>query len=202
MIGRLRGVVVERAGNEAVIEVGGVGYLVMAPGATLDSWQEAEGEIIATVSTLVREDAITLYAFGSRAERSAFEVLIGVNKIGAKLAMAALDALGLDALRQAVELNDVLSLCRIPGVGKRTAQRLALELQGKLPAGELGELPASGGASPAAASSDTFALALQQLGWSRSEIEAARSRLQADGIPESTPVNERVRAALRGSIRR
>ncbi|TVQ94412.1 MAG: Holliday junction branch migration protein RuvA [Deltaproteobacteria bacterium] len=202
MIGRLRGAVVERDGNQAVIEVQGVGYLVTAPGPTLDSWQAEDHEIVAVVHTVVREDAITLFAFATRTERTAFEVLIGVNKVGAKIAMAALDTLGLEGLRRAVETSDVPSLCRIPGVGKRTAQRLALELQGKLPAGEFAVLSAASSRPAPSSADDTFALALQQLGWGKSEIDAARARLEAEGVDASVPVHERVRAALRSSIRR
>jgi Holliday junction DNA helicase RuvA len=198
MIGRLRGQIVERDGNEAVLDVGGVGYRVTAPASALDAWLGAE-EITASVSTIVREDAIALYAFASRADRDAFEVLIGVSGIGAKLALAALDTLGLAELRRAIETSDVVRLSRIPGVGKRTAQRLALELQGKLPAGELvvPGLPAV--AAPKV--DDMFALALERLGWGRAEIESARERVSAAGLADDAPVVDRVRLALRGSLK-
>jgi Holliday junction DNA helicase RuvA len=196
MIGRLRGRLVERAGATAILEVGGVGYRVHAPAAALDQWQ-SEDEVIAAVSTQVREDAITLYAFAGRSDLQAFEAMIAVNGIGAKLALAALDTLGLDALRIAVETNDVVRLARIPGVGKKTAQRLALELAGKLPAPEFTTARPVAAPPPA---DDLFALTLERLGWSRAEIDAARGRIAEAGL-EAAPVPERVRAALRGSVK-
>lgn len=199
MIGRLRGRIVEREGAVGILEVGGVGYRVVAPSSALDAWQQSPDEVTATIATIVREDAITLYGFASKADRAGFEVLIGVSGIGAKLALAALDTLGLDGLRRAVELGDVVSLARIPGVGKRTAQRLALELQGKLPAAEFGA--ATPAARPAARAEDLFARALEQLGWGKAEIEAARARVAESGLTEDSPVGERVRVALRGSLR-
>lgn len=198
MIGRLRGRLVERDGNEAVLDVGGVGYRVTAPGSALDAWLGVD-EVIASVSTIVREDAIALYAFGSRTDRDAFEVLIGVSGIGAKLALAALDTLGLAELRRAVETSDVVRLSRIPGVGKRTAQRLALELQGKLPASAIAIAGQPAVTAPKV--DDMFALALERLGWGRAEIEAARERVAAAGLADDAPVAERVRSALRGSLK-
>jgi len=199
MIGRLRGRLVEREGAVCILDVGGVGYRVIAPSSALDAWQLSPDEITAVIATIVREDAITLYGFATKADRAAFEALIGVSGIGAKLALAALDALGLDGLRRAIELSDVVQLARIPGVGKRTAQRLALELQGKLPASELGVVAAP--SRPVPQAEDLFALALERLGWGKAEIEAARARLAESGLADDAPVGERVRAALRGSLR-
>jgi Holliday junction DNA helicase RuvA len=200
VIGQLRGELVWRHGSTAVIDVSGVGYEVSAPAASLDAWQAEGGPVVAIVSTQVREDAITLFAFASREEREAFHVLLGVSGIGAKLALAALDSLGAGPLRVAVETGDVTALCRITGVGKRTAQRMAVDLKGKLPA--VGGLPsASSGKKPAAAAPDMFAMALERLGWSKAEIDAARLRLEAAGLAEDAPVGERVRIALRSSLR-
>lgn len=198
MIAQLTGRIVARDGATAVLDVSGVGYEVHATASTLDGWQVAEDDIVAVIATQVREDAITLYGFATREERAAFLVLIGVNKVGAKLAMAALDALGLDGLRRAVETSDHARLCQISGVGKRTAQRLALELQGKLPAASL----VAGAPAPSAPDDDMFALTLSRLGWGKAEIEAARDRVSAAGLDPDSPVADRVRAALRGSIRR
>lgn len=199
MIGSLTGAVGSRDGNVAIVDVQGVGYEVIATNRALDAWVSSDGLVTIIVSTQVREDAITLYGFESVAERRAFRVLIGVNKVGAKLAMAALDSLGLAALVQAVESEDVTALCRISGVGKRTAQRLAMELKGKLPAGDFGPV-----ASVPAMSSgpDAFSMALQRLGWSKMEIEAARVRVAEAGLGEDAPVGQRVRIALQSSLRK
>ena len=199
MIGSLTGAVGSRDGNVAIVDVQGVGYEVIATNRSLDAWVSSDGPVTIIVSTQVREDAITLYGFESVAERRAFRVLIGVNKVGAKLAMAALDSLGLAALVQAVESEDVTALCRISGVGKRTAQRLAMELKGKLPAGDFGPVASA----PAMSSGpDAFSMALQRLGWSKMEIEAARVRVAEAGLGEDAPVGQRVRIALQSSLRK
>ena len=199
MIGRLRGALEWREGNQAILDVNGVGYAISAPGRTLDAWTEAGGEVTAIVSTQVREDAITLFAFESFDERAVFLVLLGVNKVGAKLALATLDALDPGALVRAVETDDVVTLCRIPGVGKRTAQRLALELKGKLPAVGFAPGPARSRAA-VASGPDAFDMALTRLGWTRAEVDAARVRVADAGLSEAT-VGERVRAALQTSLR-
>lgn len=199
MIGSLTGAVGSRDGNVAIVDVQGVGYEVIATNRSLDAWVSSDGPVTIIVSTQVREDAITLYGFESVAERRAFRVLIGVNKVGAKLAMAALDSLGLAALVQAVESEDVTALCRISGVGKRTAQRLAMELKGKLPAGDFGPVAS---APVMSSGPDAFSMALQRLGWSKMEIEAARVRVAEAGLGEDAPVGQRVRIALQSSLRK
>ncbi|MFK7928257.1 MAG: Holliday junction branch migration protein RuvA [Myxococcota bacterium] len=198
MIAQLRGHLEGRDGNRAVLDVQGVGYEVFAPGRTLDGWTGQE-QITAIVHTVVREDAITLYAFEDLADRTAFTVLLGVNKVGAKMAMSTLDALDLPSLVKAIETDDVATLTRIPGVGKRTAQRLALELKGKLPAA--GFVPtAAAGVIAARPVVDGFALALERLGWSKAEVDAGRARVLEEGLDEDSPVGERVRVALKSSL--
>lgn len=201
MIGRLRGQLVERDGDTAILDVAGVGYEVHAPSRTLDAWAEVDGELTAIISTQVREDAITLFAFESRAEKRAFQVLLGVNKVGAKLALAAMSAFDLPGLVRAVETDDVAALCRISGVGKRTAQRLALELKGKLPAVDFAPTGASRTTARRAPTVDAFALALERLGWTKAEIEAARARVSEAGLGEDVPVGKRLRVALQSSLR-
>lgn len=202
MIGRLTGMLVEREGSTAILDVGGVGYEVQAPRRALDAWAAVDGPVTAIVHTQVREDAITLFAFDNPTDKQAFQVLLGVNKVGAKLALATLDTFSLPELARAVETGDTAALCRISGVGKRTAQRLALELKGKLPAAAFS--PASPARTPSAAASpavDAFALALERLGWSRAEIDAARVRVAEAGLAEDAPVGQRVRVALQSSLR-
>lgn len=199
MIAQLRGSLEQRDGTRALIDVNGVGYEIQATSRALDAWAESTGTITAVISTQVREDAITLFAFPDTAARAAFQVLMSVSGVGAKMALSTLDTLDLASLVQAIETDDVRTLQRVPGVGKRTAQRLALELKGKLPAGEF---VASGRVAVKAtrAAIDGFALALERLGWSKAEIEAGRARVAEAGLADDAPVGERVRIALRSSL--
>ncbi|MCB9668550.1 MAG: Holliday junction branch migration protein RuvA [Alphaproteobacteria bacterium] len=192
MIAMLTGELVHQSANRGVLDVNGVGYEVFATTATLGRWSLA-GRVRVHVSTQVREDAITLYGFDDDAERAAFLALLTVSGVGPKMALAALDALGADGLASAVANHDVRALCRIPGVGKKTAQRLALELEGRLAATFTPTAPA---ATPVA-TTDPLPLALAQLGYKKSEIDQALAALAADGIPADTDTGERLRHALK-----
>ncbi|MCO4745705.1 MAG: Holliday junction branch migration protein RuvA [Proteobacteria bacterium] len=196
MIGRLTGRLVERDGTTGIIDVRGVGYEVFAAQNALEGWIRADDEVTVYVSTQVREDAIALYAFPSLSDREAFSKLISVSGIGPKLALAALDALDIDQLAAAIEADDVRELSRIPGVGKKTAQRMALELKGKIPTRFA---PATGKAPKAAVSAapDTLIAALDRLGYKKTEIERVRTHLVAEGTPEDAPIATRLRAALK-----
>ena len=177
-----------------ILDVQGVGYEVFAPGRCLDAWLEQD-VVVAWISTQVREDAFTLYGFSSEDERQAFEVLMGVKGIGPKASLAALDTLDVSAIAQAVEADDVPTLSQIPGVGKRTAQRLALELKGKLPSA----FQPNAGGTPRRIrkTEDPLQLALAQLDYGKSEIDRALSALHTDGLGEDQPLEARLAAALR-----
>jgi Holliday junction DNA helicase RuvA len=192
MIARLTGRIVDREANRAIVDVQGVGYEVFAPNRAIEGWIGGE-PVTVHVSTQVREDAITLYGFGTASDRTAFQILMTVSGIGPKLALACLDGLPLANLVRAIEAEDLATLSKIPGVGKKTAQRLVLELKGKLPM----PFQPIGSAPAAAPADDTFALALTRLGYSRVEIESAKARLAKDGVPADAPATDRVRAALR-----
>ena len=137
MIGRLRGHAVgEEADGSVVLDVGGVGYDVMAPLGTVGRARAAAGEdqpIVLHVHTHVREEAIELFGFATELERRVFRLLIGVPNVGPKTALGALSALPLEELRRAVSEGDTVRLARVPGIGKKTAERIALELKDKLP---------------------------------------------------------------------
>ena len=197
MIARLRGALVHRDGTQGIIDVGGVGYLVNAPASALDTWGDRPDEVEAHVSTQVREDAITLFGFISWDDRSLFESLLGVSGVGPRIALACLDTMSPATLTQAIHANDVRTLSKVPGVGKKTAQRMALELRDKLPAVSFTAPAGRVHARPSAAktSDDTFAAALQRLGYTRAEVSFARDRLK--DLPEDTPLSDRLRAALR-----
>lgn len=195
MIALLRGRAVHREDGRAIIDVQGVGYEVLAPNRAIESW--GGEEVTVHVKTEVREDAITLYGFASAVDRAAFNVLTTVQGIGPKTALACLDTLSLVDLAGAVERGDEKTLCRVPGIGKKGAQRMALELKGKLPAA--GFVAPTGGAAslpPPAPADDTLVLALEKLGYTRAEIDSTVRKLVEKGITDATPVGERLRAAL------
>ncbi|MFT4623394.1 MAG: Holliday junction DNA helicase RuvA [Myxococcota bacterium] len=192
MIALLRGTVVHREQTRGIVDVRGVGYEVFAPSRSFDAW--GDGEVTVWVSTQVREDAFTLYGFGSDEDRAAFRVLLGVKGVGPKAALAILDTLAVGELAAAVESDDVRTLSKPPGIGRRTAQRLALELKGKLP---LSFLPSGERApAPARAPADPLPLALAQLDYGKSEIDRALAGLEARGIGVDTPLPQRLGSAL------
>lgn len=192
MIARLRGEIAELGSGRAVVDVNGVGYDVNVGQRTIEALTEGD-EATLHISTQIREDDITLYGFTNRDERLAFQILLGVNKVGPQLAMSLLNTLPLGDLSRAVETDDVIALSRVPGVGKKTAQRLALELKGKLPAAAF-EVPA-GPAAPARPE-DPLPLALARLGYRKSEIDQALLGLRAQDLQEA-PLPQRLSAALK-----
>ena len=179
MISRLRGTVVARSGAGIVVDVGGVGYLVAATPRV----QARLGEET-TVDTYlhVREDALQLYGFASADERELFELLLGVSGIGPKVALAIVSGSTPAELRRAIAREDTARFEAIPGIGRKTAQRVVLDLKDKL--GVVAE--ASTGGAPLARE------ALVELGWTVVDAERALA-----GVDESLPVEEQVRAALK-----
>lgn len=190
MIGRLQGRLIDLEDDTLILDVSGVGYEVHAPGRVAAGWAERPESVVAWISTQVREDAITLYGFATREERRTFTLLLTVNGVGPKLALAALDTFTPGQLARAVQEADIAALTQISGVGKRTAQRLALELEKKL---TLDFEPAPPSAPPLPASKPLEA-ALQQLGYRRSEIERV---LLDPSFRAELPVEEQLKAALR-----
>jgi Holliday junction DNA helicase RuvA len=183
LIGRITGRLVAKQPPQVLVDVGGVGYELDVPMSSLYSLP-ATGETVTLFTHLVvREDAHTLYGFISVEERSAFRQLIRISGIGARTALAVLSGLSVSELTQAVALQDAVRLTKIPGIGKKTAERLLLELKGKL--GTLGGTPGVEKASD-------VLNALLALGYSEKEALAATRDL-APG----TPVAEGIRAALK-----
>ncbi len=193
MIAMLTGSLVHTTDNRGVFDVRGVGYEVFATTSSLARWLDA-GEVAVHVSTQVREDAITLYAFEDDRDRLAFLALLTVSGVGPKVGLSTLETLGVDGLSKAVATDDVRALSTISGVGKKTAQRLALELKGKLPTAEF---TASGRTPVKAKPSDPLPLALAQLGYKKSEIDRALAGLSDAGVPEDAETSERLRHSLR-----
>ena len=157
------------------VDVKGVGYEVSSPVGTTGRARQADGEVESWVHTVLRSDALELFGFASQLERSVFRQLISVPNVGPRTALGVLSALPVADLVQAVQAGDLARLTRVPGVGKKTAERLVLELRGKLPTDELGSLAA--GPEPAAARpSDAKArlvTALTNMGYRPVEAERA-----------------------------
>jgi Holliday junction DNA helicase RuvA len=190
LIGRLRGIPVARDARGVVLEVGGVGYLVQASKRAAGRAREA-GEVVLETHLHVRDDALELYGFADAEERELFEQLLSVSGVGPKVALAIVSGSTPVELRRAIALDDTARFQAIPGIGKKTAQRVVLELKEKqgpaLP-------PGPNGASAAAAPHVTARDALVELGWSMAEAEDAL----AETDPELSP-EERVRQALRAA---
>jgi Holliday junction DNA helicase RuvA len=180
MIARLRGTVVGRSGANLILDVNGVGYLVHATPSVHRLGLE---EIVVEVHTVVREDALQLYGFATAEERELFELLLGVNGVGPKVALAIVSGSTPAELRRAIARDDVKRFQAIPGIGLKTAQRVVLELKEKL-----GSIAETMEPSKDMAARD----ALVSLGWSLVDAERALADVDPD-----LPVEEQVRSVLR-----
>lgn len=181
MIAHLRGRVLEKNPNRVVIEAGGVGYDVTISVASFSGLPAEGSEVSLFIHTHVREDALSLYGFLRRDEKRVFERLIGVSGIGPKLAITVLSGIAADALVAALRGNDIAALTRIPGVGKKTAERMVLELRDKLDGFE-----AAPTAPPASRMEEDVVSALVNLGYQRGPAEhAAKRALEKAGAAAS-----------------
>lgn len=211
MIGKLTGRVADEAADGTlVLDVHGVGYEVVAPIGSIGRLLAAAGpsaratlgaEISLFVHTHVREDAIALYGFAAKEDRAAFRALIGVSGIGPKIAMAVLSSLPGPELSLTVGRGDVNKLTKIPGIGKRTAERIVLELKDKLPA-VAGGAPAGAAAiaaTPRGGQAELVQRALVEMGFRAPEAERAVAAL-GDKI-DTSPLPELVRLALAQLVR-
>jgi len=211
VITQLTGTLVDKGLDVVVVDVGGVGYLVHISFTTLQALPPA-GQAVKLLTYLqVREDAFTLYGFATADERRAFELCVSVSGIGPKLALAALSGLGPAALGDAISAGDVNRLVRVPGIGKKTAERLVMELRDKFKPSDAQKRPGTGAAAgrrgasaggPGGAASGPFADvvgALCNLGYKSADAERAVDTvvqaIDADGPPP--PIEEVLRRALR-----
>ena len=227
MIAMLRGRLEEKQPDHILIDVGGVGYRVFIALSTYENLPEPGQEIKILTLTHVREDAFHLYGFSNQAEKTLFILLNNVNGIGAKLALAALSTLSPDSLASAISAEDITTICRIPGIGRKTAQRLIIELKDRLPpglqasglqaglqnvgneahsnqetAGTVHNTPTQG--SSAALLRQEISSALLNLGYKRADVEWALRQIlnqkKTDGSGSSEPVTTLgvgLRAALK-----
>lgn len=184
MIAILRGTLFEKHPNQVIVDVGGVGYDVTIPVSTFSALPAAGSPVELRIHTHVREDAIALFGFASSEEKALFEKLISVSGVGPKLAVTILSGLATPDLVGAIRSGQVNLLVRIPGIGKKTAERLVLELRDKLE-GLAGVAPPPERAEAAlsAVGQDVLS-ALINLGCARPAAEAAIRKARAAGVPE------------------
>jgi Holliday junction DNA helicase RuvA len=193
MIARLTGILAETSADTAIIDVGGVGYLVHASSRTLDAIGPVGGEVLILTELQVREDAWTLFGFGSAVERDSFRALTSVQGVGGRLALAILSVLAPDELARAVSQGDKAMIGRANGVGPKLAARIANELQGKLGIAGLG---ASLAPAPRAGAAADAMSALGNLGFKPAEASAAVNAAQ-DELGPDAGLDALVRMALR-----
>ena len=186
MIGRLSGLLLDKNPAQLILDCNGVGYEVSVPMSTFYNLPATGERVTLLTHMVVREDAQLLYGFGTSQERELFRQLIKISGIGARTALGILSGMSVNDLAQAVTLQEVGRLTRIPGIGKKTAERLLLELKGKLGA-ELGTAPGTEGES----SNDVLS-ALLALGYSEKEALLAIKQ-----VPAGSSVSDGIRQALK-----
>ncbi len=191
MIGFLRGTLAAKQPPRLVVEVGGVGYEVDAPMSTFYRLPETGSPVTLFTHLAVREDAHVLFGFATEAERTLFRALIRVNGVGARLALAILSGLSVEEFQRCVQQGDVLSLQRLPGIGKKTAERLIIELRDRLPA-SLCPVPAMEATSDPQREA---AEALIALGYKPQEAQ----RLLDQVSGQATAVEDLIRLALKAA---
>lgn len=196
MIGFLRGILLHKSPQELLLDVSGVGYRVLVPISTFCRLGDQGTQAQLLIHTHVREDQLVLYGFATPAELELFEKLIGVSGVGPKVALGVLSGIEVEDLAQAIRGNDVARLTRVPGVGKKTAERLILELKDKIAALHVGTAQPQ---APSPKRTDLLS-ALANLGYSTAEADRAATevlRLQ----PEAS-LGDLLRDALRVISRR
>jgi Holliday junction DNA helicase RuvA len=199
MIGRLRGIVLHKQAPDLLLDVAGVGYELLASMTTFIELPEVNNEVILFTHLIVREDAHTLYAFSSEKERALFRLLLKVNGVGPKMALAIVSGMTANEFAERVHSGDVVGLTKLPGVGKKTAERLIIEMRDRLP--EPNELSDNSDllkpANPKKLENDAIE-ALLALGYK----PAQASKMAALAIKENSTlsVEEIIRDALKASL--
>jgi Holliday junction DNA helicase RuvA len=188
MIGRIAGVLLEKNPPHLLVDCNGVGYEIAVPMSTFYNLPHTGERIVLLTQLIVREDAHLLYGFGTAQERTTFRELLKISGIGARMALAVLSGMSVQELAQAVTLQDAARLTRTPGIGKKTAERLLLELKGKLGA----DLGAAAGSVAASDHAGDILNALLALGYSEKEAVAA-----VKNVPVGTGVSEGIKLALK-----
>jgi holliday junction DNA helicase RuvA len=193
MIGRLAGTLVEKNPPSLLVDVNGVAYELDVPMSTFYNLPALGERVTLLTHQVVREDAHLLFGFGTNSEREAFRALIRISGVGARTALAVLSGMSVNDLASAVALQESARLTRIPGIGKKTAERLLLELKGKFAPAIEG---AGSNAAPTSDSGADILRALMALGYSEKEAAAALKQ-----VPAGTSVSDGIRAALKSLAR-
>ena len=190
MIGSLRGKLIEKRPNLVLLDVGGVGYQVLIPLSTFTSLGALHAEATLLVHTHVREDQLSLYGFLTAREKQCFELLISASGVGPSLALKILSGMSLDELVPAIRKGDLAQLVRIPGVGRKTAERIVLELRDKLAAVDV---PEAGKPATRSQLESDVASALVNLGYDERAVESAMAKSRGT-------VGNDFESLLRGSL--
>jgi len=200
MIAQLSGSVLQIGPTSVVVEVGGLGILALCSPNTVANLRIGQRATLAT-ALIVREDSLTLYGFASADEREFFELLLSATGVGPKLAQAALAVLSPDELRRAIATENLVQLCRVPGIGRKGAQRIVIELKDKINATAL---PEEADQAPAAAGAwrEQVSQGLQGLGWTARDAEAACAEVEPLAVEDpAISVAVLMRAALQSLAR-
>ena len=198
MIGRLKGTLVYKSPPHLMVDVGGVGYELSAPMSTFYDLPEVGREVVLSTHYAVKEDGVALYGFLTEAERRLFREVQKVTGVGAKIALAVLSGASVDEFARLVQSGDVTALCRIPGIGKKTAERMVVELRDRAAdfAGGAAVLAGPGAGVPADPSAEA-AVALQQLGYKPAEVQKMLKQA-APGDSAEDIIRKALRSVLKG----
>ena len=196
MIGRMRGLLVAKQPPWVMIEAGGIGYELEVPMSTLYDLPELGREVILFVHYAHKEDTVALYGFLREAERAQFRNLLRVSGIGAKIALSVLSGASVDEFARLVQAGDVTALTRVPGIGKKTAERIVLELRDRV--GAVSAVPVGINASASRDPHSEALTALQQLGYKPAEAQRLVRDIQAPGDSAEALIRKALKAALSG----
>ena len=195
MIGRLKGVLVARHPPWIVVDVGGVGYELEAPMSTFYDLPETGRDVTLCTHYAVKEDTVALYAFLRESERALFRALQKVSGVGAKIALAVLSGVSVEEFSRLVQTSDIAALTRIPGIGKKTAERLVVELRDRVDGLGSGAVASSGGVANDPVTE--AGIALQALGYKPAEV----TRLVRDAAASGDRAEDIIRKALKAALR-
>jgi Holliday junction DNA helicase RuvA len=198
VIGSLRGRLEAKQPPWIVLDVGGVGYEVETPMSTFFQLPETGAEVRLLTHLLVRDDAQQLYGFGTEEERALFRNLLKVSGVGARMALAILSGISVEGFRRCVEYEDTASLVKVPGIGKKTAERLIIEMRDRVAAG--GPAAASGAPAGAPAADDARAeasTALMALGYRAAEVTKLLREVDTEGLGAEEIIRQALRQAAR-----
>jgi len=195
MIGRLRGILAHKQPPWLVIDVGGVGYELEAPMSTFYDLPDVGRDVILFTHYAQKEDSVALYGFLRESERRLFRDVQRVTGIGAKIALAVLSGVSVDEFARLIQTADVTALTRIPGIGKKTAERMVVELKDRAADFVSGGAPVTGALGPDAVSEAT--VALQQLGYKPAEAARMAREAGTPGDDVATVIRKALQAALR-----